>query len=52
MSSLILREQFNIRRMVEKELYKLWKDNPQFFTDMIVNFNDEEVDDYTVPAKL
>ena len=36
-------------QIVEKELYKLWKEDPQLFTDMLQNFDEEDVEDYTVP---
>ena len=36
-------------QVVEKELYKLWKDNPVLFTDMVNEFEDEDVEEYTVP---
>ena len=36
-------------QVVEKELYKLWKDDPVLFTDMVNEFEDEDVEEYTVP---
>lgn len=36
-------------QIVERELYKLWKEDPQLFTDMLQNFDEEDVEDYTVP---
>lgn len=36
-------------QVVEKELYKLWKDDPVLFTDMVNEFEDEDVEDYTIP---
>lgn len=34
-------------QVVEKELYKLWKDDPVLFTDMVNEFEDEDEDEYT-----
>mgnify|MGYP003294607683 CR=1 FL=1 len=34
-------------QVVEKELYNLWKNDPQLFTDMLQNFEDEDVEEYT-----
>lgn len=34
-------------QVVEKELYKLWKDDPVLFTDMVNEFEDEDVEEYT-----
>jgi hypothetical protein len=34
-------------QVVEKELYKLWKDNPVLFTDMVIEFEDEDENEYT-----
>lgn len=34
-------------QIVEKELYKLWKDDPVLFTDMVNEFEDEDVEEYT-----
>ena len=34
-------------QVVEKELYKLWKDDPVLFTDMVDEFEDEDVEEYT-----
>ena len=34
-------------QVVEKELYKLWKDYPVLFTDMVNEFEDEDVEEYT-----
>lgn len=34
-------------QVVEKELYTLWKNDPQLFTDMIQNFDKEDVEEYT-----
>ena len=34
-------------QVVEKELYKLWKEDPVLFTDMVNEFEDEDENDYT-----
>lgn len=34
-------------QVVEKELYKLWKDDPVLFTDMVNEFEDEDEEEYT-----
>lgn len=34
-------------QVVEKELYKLWKDDPVLFTDMVNEFEDEDENEYT-----
>ena len=34
-------------QVVEKELYNLWKNNPVLFTDMVNEFEGEDVEDYT-----
>ena len=34
-------------QVVEKELYKLWKEDPVLFTDMVTEFEDEDVEEYT-----
>lgn len=34
-------------QIVEKELYKQWKEDPVFFTDMVNEFEDKSVEDYT-----
>ena len=34
-------------KIVEKELYKQWKEDPVFFTDMVNEFEDKSVEEYT-----
>jgi hypothetical protein len=34
-------------QVVEKELYKQWKEDPVFFTDMVNEFEDKSVEEYT-----
>jgi hypothetical protein len=34
-------------QIVEKELYKQWKEDPVFFTDMVNEFEDKSVEEYT-----
>lgn len=34
-------------RNVEMELYRLWKEDPLLFTDMVNEFEGEDVDEYT-----
>lgn len=34
-------------QIVEKELYKQWKEDPVFFTDMVNEFEGKSVEDYT-----